>query len=45
MIGLVPAYLFLLHYRLPVGLMHAGIQPWLNAKGTNAAIVVVAMMA
>jgi omega-6 fatty acid desaturase (delta-12 desaturase) len=47
MFGLVPAYLFLFHYRLPVGLMHAGIQPWLSAMTTNVAIaaVVAAMMA
>ncbi|SHF48832.1 omega-6 fatty acid desaturase (delta-12 desaturase) [Kaistia soli DSM 19436] len=36
--GLVPAYLFLLHYRLPVGLMRAGKAPWISTMGTNAAI-------
>jgi acyl-lipid omega-6 desaturase (Delta-12 desaturase) len=38
MFGVVPAYLFLLHYRLPVGLMRAGVQPWCSTMGTNAAI-------
>lgn len=38
MFGLIPAYLFLLHYRLPVGLMRKGWQPWLSAMATNAAI-------
>ncbi len=39
--GLVPAYLFLLHQRLPFGFMRAGWQPWLSTMGTNAAIVAV----
>jgi omega-6 fatty acid desaturase (delta-12 desaturase) len=38
MFGLIPAYLFVLHYRVPVGLMRAGIQPWLSTMGTNAAL-------
>jgi acyl-lipid omega-6 desaturase (Delta-12 desaturase) len=38
MFGVVPAYLFLLHYRLPAGLMRAGVQPWCSTMGTNAAI-------
>lgn len=38
MFGLIPAYLFLLHYRLPVGLMRKGWQPWLSSMATNAAI-------
>jgi omega-6 fatty acid desaturase (delta-12 desaturase) len=38
MFGLIPTYLFVLHYRLPVGLMRAGLQPWLSTMGTNAAI-------
>lgn len=38
MFGLVPAYLFLLHYRLPFGLMGAGMKPWLSTMGTNAMI-------
>jgi omega-6 fatty acid desaturase (delta-12 desaturase) len=45
MFGLIPTYLFVLHYRLPVGLMRAGRQPWLSTMGTNAAIAaVVALM-
>jgi acyl-lipid omega-6 desaturase (Delta-12 desaturase) len=38
MFGLIPTYLFVLHYRLPIGLMRAGRQPWLSTMGTNAAI-------
>jgi len=38
--GLIPAYLFLLRYRLPFGLMSAGRQPWLSTMGTNLAIAV-----
>ncbi len=41
MFGLIPAYLFLLHYRLPIGLMQAGRQPWFSTMGTNAAIAAV----
>lgn len=46
MMGLGPAYLFLVQNRLPTGLMRGGLQPWLSAMGTNAAIalLVVAMM-
>jgi acyl-lipid omega-6 desaturase (Delta-12 desaturase) len=40
-LGLGPAYLFLLHQRLPVGLMRAGWQPWLSVMGTNLAIALV----
>ncbi|MBN9018041.1 MAG: fatty acid desaturase [Rhizobiales bacterium] len=43
MFGLVPAYLFLLHYRLPVGLMRAGRAPWISTMGTNAAIAAVVL--
>ncbi len=39
--GVGPAYLFLLQYRLPVGLMRNGWRPWVSAMGTN---LVVAMM-
>jgi omega-6 fatty acid desaturase (delta-12 desaturase) len=38
MFGLIPTYLFVLHYRLPFGLMRVGSQPWLSTMGTNAAI-------
>lgn len=46
MFGLIPTYLFLLHQRLPMGLMRAGKEPWISAMGTNVAIaaVVVAMI-
>jgi omega-6 fatty acid desaturase (delta-12 desaturase) len=38
MFGLIPTYLFVLHYRLPYGLMRAGREPWISTMGTNAAI-------
>ena len=37
--GLGPAWVFLLHYRLPVGFMRAGWMPWVSTMATNAAIV------
>jgi acyl-lipid omega-6 desaturase (Delta-12 desaturase) len=45
MFGLIPTYLFVLHYRLPIGVMRAGLQSWLSTMGTNVAIAgVVASM-
>jgi acyl-lipid omega-6 desaturase (Delta-12 desaturase) len=46
MFGVGPAYLFILQYRLPVGLMRGGWMPWLSTMATNVAIaiVVAAMM-
>jgi acyl-lipid omega-6 desaturase (Delta-12 desaturase) len=41
MFGLGPAYLFILQYRLPVGLFFNGWQPWLSTMSTNAAIAAV----
>jgi acyl-lipid omega-6 desaturase (Delta-12 desaturase) len=38
MFGLIPTYLFVLHYRLPIGQMRVGNQPWISTMGTNAAI-------
>ena len=40
--GLGPAYLFFLQYRLPVGLMRGGWQPWLSTMATNLAILLAA---
>jgi len=40
MFGLGPAYLFILQYRLPFGLLRAGWQPWLSTMGTNLAIAI-----
>ncbi len=37
-----PAYLFILQYRLPVGLFSSGWQPWLSTVATNVAIAAVA---
>jgi omega-6 fatty acid desaturase (delta-12 desaturase) len=39
--GFAPAYLFILQYRLPVGLMRGGWQPWVSTMATNAAIAAV----
>jgi omega-6 fatty acid desaturase (delta-12 desaturase) len=46
MFGIGPAYLFILQFRLPVGLMRGGWMPWLSTMATNLAIaiVVAAMM-
>jgi omega-6 fatty acid desaturase (delta-12 desaturase) len=41
MFGLIPTYLFVLHYRLPVGLMRSGYAPWVSTMGANAAIAAV----
>jgi acyl-lipid omega-6 desaturase (Delta-12 desaturase) len=41
MFGLGPAYLFILQYRLPVGLHFNGWQPWLSTMATNIAIAVI----
>ncbi len=41
MFGLGPAYLFILQYRLPVGLLSNGWQPWLSTMATNVAIAAV----
>src|ERR1700752_4748300 len=37
-----PAYLFILQYRLPVGLLFNGWQPWVSTMATNLAIAAVA---
>lgn len=42
MFGIGPAYLFVLQYRLPVGLFFNGWQPWLSTMATNVAIAAVA---
>ncbi|TRD11737.1 fatty acid desaturase [Erythrobacter insulae] len=36
LMGLGPAYLFLVRHRLPIGLMKAGWLYWISALGTNA---------
>jgi acyl-lipid omega-6 desaturase (Delta-12 desaturase) len=41
MFGVGPAYLFVLRYRLPVGLMRAGFLPWLSTMATNLAIAAI----
>lgn len=38
MFGVGPAYVFLLQNRLPFGLMRSGLQYWISAMATNAAI-------
>lgn len=39
MFGLGPAWLFVCQYRLPIGLMRAGAQPWVSTLATNLAII------
>ncbi|MGO4838633.1 fatty acid desaturase, partial [Rhizobiaceae sp. 2RAB30] len=38
MFGLGPAWLFVCQYRLPVGLMRGGLEPWLSTIATNVCI-------
>jgi omega-6 fatty acid desaturase (delta-12 desaturase) len=38
MFGLGPVWLFVCQYRLPVGFMRAGAQPWLSTAATNFGI-------
>ncbi|WP_309083144.1 fatty acid desaturase [Chelativorans sp.] len=38
MFGLGPAWLFVCQYRLPFGLMRAGVQPWTSTIATNLGI-------
>jgi acyl-lipid omega-6 desaturase (Delta-12 desaturase) len=42
--AVAPAFLFLLQYRVPVGLMGAGWQPWLSTMGTTVAIAAFAAL-
>nr|WP_084527721.1 fatty acid desaturase [Kaistia soli] len=44
MFGIGPAYLFLLQFRLPIGLMREGWRPWLSAMLTNLAIALAALV-
>lgn len=39
MFGIGPAYTFVFHNRLPIGLMKKGWIPWLSTMATNAAII------
>ena len=39
MFGLGPAYLFLLDYRLPLGLMKSGWRYWASSMGTNLMLI------
>lgn len=41
LLGIGPAYLFLVRHRLPIGLMTAGSKYWVSAIGTNAATAVI----
>jgi omega-6 fatty acid desaturase (delta-12 desaturase) len=40
MFGFGPIWLFVCQYRLPIGLMRAGVQPWASTIATNLAIAV-----
>jgi acyl-lipid omega-6 desaturase (Delta-12 desaturase) len=42
MFGIGPAYLFILEQRVPMGLMRAGLQPWISTMATNLAIAALA---
>ncbi len=39
MFGLGPVWLFVCQYRLPLGLMRAGVQPWASTLATNVGII------
>lgn len=41
LLGLGPAYMFLLQHRLPIGLMRAGARYWVSALATNLAIAAI----
>lgn len=40
-LGVAPAYLFVVRNRLPFGLLRAGWQPWISVMSTNAAIAII----
>lgn len=44
--GVGPAFVFIVHHRLPIGLMRAGWKPWVGTMATNLAIafIVTALM-
>ena len=42
--GIAPSYIFLLQYRLPVGLMLEGWLPWLSTMATNLSISAVILI-
>ncbi|MCC5976934.1 MAG: fatty acid desaturase [Salinarimonas sp.] len=44
MFGLGPAWLFICQYRLPVGLMRAGWEPWISTLATNFCIAAMASL-
>ena len=44
MFGFGPFWLFFMQYRLPVGLMRAGWQPWISTMTTNGAIALAAIL-
>ncbi len=43
MFGVGPAYLFVLHHRLPMGMLRNGWQPWLSTMATNLAVAILAV--
>ena len=45
MFGVASTFLFVVQYRVPVGLMRAGRQPWVSTMGTNLAIALAAAVA
>lgn len=44
MFGLGPAWLFVCQYRLPVGMMRGGLEPWVSTLATNLCIAAMAAL-
>lgn len=40
MFGIGPIFIFMLHYRLPIGFMNAGIKYWISALGTSLSMFI-----
>ena len=45
MFGVASTFLFVVQYRVPIGLLRAGRQPWVSTMGTNLAIALAATAA
>ncbi|PHR61016.1 MAG: fatty acid desaturase [Robiginitomaculum sp.] len=40
MFGIGPIFIFMLHYRLPIGFMNAGIKYWISSLGTSLSMLI-----